>query len=831
MATAVAAIAISAVMAFSFAACSDNNNDEPVTPSNTVDIDTVATSASMVVGGYEWGPSVYKVVIGFTGNVGGTLSTSTFKTVKTNSETRTVTGVYLSDSQGDATTGSTSYLAIEMEVGYSGFSATGTPFSYDMYSGFNSWVTSYKVDLTLASDAAITVDGVGVTAGSKVTGLEAINNKIIPETAVFNKDTYTYTGPVASVNSDSETIKLNRAAYEPASAKSDSGKNALVIWLHGAGEGAYGSDDIDIDLLGNEVTALAQDPIQSYFDGGAYILVVQSPTMWMDVDGSLSYNSSSSDGQQSYYTEALMAAIEDYVDSNDDIDTDRIIVGGCSNGGYMTMNLMFEYGDYFAAFYPVCEAYMNSNITDEMIEQVKDYNIWFVQSEDDTTVDPSSCAKPTFLRLIQAGAENVHYTLTEHVIGIDSPSTTYMGHWSWIYVFKDADALHYEFDNSAITSDTTVDYITASNCTKSANFWQWIASIGVSATTYKFEAEDATLYTNPAVDTDTSLGYTDTRAYYTTTVEEESSASSGKSVGCLSYNDNSVTFTINSDVAVEGVTLTVCAASTVAGDFDWSTWSSPMLEVSGSDIGLKVNTADVTLSGTLAGSDSSNYYNWSTVTATIDLVEGDNTIVIYVKDAANAGFNLDYIEVGSDKYEAEDANLYTNPAVETDESLVGFPYYDMRSYYTTTVEEDIESASGNKSVGCFGYEGNTITFTINSTAAESDVQLSLCAASALSTGYFDSSSWTYVTTMSEVDASNITITVNGQSVTLSGTLAGSDEQNYYNWSIVSGTINLNEGVNTIVITMTDPSTANFNVDYISIAAETAVLTWATSVAD
>lgn len=517
MATAVAAIALSAVMAFSLAGCT--NKPEPE-PGETVDIADVATSASMVVGGYEWGPSVYKVVIGFNGNVGGTLSTSTFKTVKTNSETRTVTGVYLSDSQGDATTGSTSYLAIEMEVGYSGWSAIGTPFSYDMYTGFNSWVTSYKVDLTLASDAAITVDGVGVTAGSKAS-LEAVNNKIIPETAVFNKDTYTYTGPVASVNSDSETITLNRAYYEPESAKTetDSGKYALVIWLHGAGEGAYGSDDIDIDLLGNEVTALAQDPIQSYFDGGAYILVVQSPTMWMDVDGSLSYNNSSSDGQQSYYTEALMAAIKDYVDSNGNIDTDRIIVGGCSNGGYMTMNLMFEYGDYFAAFYPVCEAYMNSNITDEMIEQVKDYNIWFVQSEDDTTVDPSSCAKPTFLRLIQAGAENVHYTLTEHVIGIDSPGTQYMGHWSWIYVFKDADALHYEFDNAAVLENcSSVDdlsYITSSNCNVAADFWTWIAGIGVSGTTYKFEAEDATLATGEGLATDESMKgyYYDNRAY------------------------------------------------------------------------------------------------------------------------------------------------------------------------------------------------------------------------------------------------------------------------------------------------------------------------------
>ncbi len=403
----------------------------------------------MVATGYEWGPSVNKVVIEFTGNVGGTLNASTFKSVKTNSSSRTVTDVFLSDSQGEKTTSASAYVTIEMSVGYSWYTAVGTPFSYDMSSGFNSWVTSFPVEVQVASETDLTVGGVAVNGDSKVK-VDAINNKIIPQTAVFKKDTYTYTGPVASVNSSSETITLNRAAYEPDSAKSDNGKNALVIWLHGAGEGAYGSDDIDIDLLGNEVTALAESPIQDYFSGGAYVLAVQSPTMWMDTDGKLSYNSYSTNGQQSYYTEALLAAIKDYVNSNNDIDTDRIILGGCSNGGYMTMNLMFEDGDYFAAYYPVCEAYMDSNITDEMINQIKDYNIWFVQSEDDTTVTPSSCAVPTFYRLIQAGASNVHFSLTANVTGIDSPGTTYMGHWSWIYVFNDD--LHYEFDNSAFTS-------------------------------------------------------------------------------------------------------------------------------------------------------------------------------------------------------------------------------------------------------------------------------------------------------------------------------------------------------------------------------------------
>ncbi len=36
------------------------------------------------------------------------------------------------------------------------------------------------------------------------------------------------------------------------------------------------------------------------------------------------------------------------------IDTDRIYVVGCSNGGYMTMEMTSVYPDFFAAAVPIC---------------------------------------------------------------------------------------------------------------------------------------------------------------------------------------------------------------------------------------------------------------------------------------------------------------------------------------------------------------------------------------------------------------------------------------------------------------------------------------------
>lgn len=47
-----------------------------------------------------------------------------------------------------------------------------------------------------------------------------------------------------------------------------------------------------------------------------------------------------------------MACIEEFVELHkDQIDADRIYIGGCSNGGFMTMRMIVDYPKYFAAAY------------------------------------------------------------------------------------------------------------------------------------------------------------------------------------------------------------------------------------------------------------------------------------------------------------------------------------------------------------------------------------------------------------------------------------------------------------------------------------------------
>ena len=343
------------------------------------------SKAYIIVQGYEWGPAIPKIVLEFSEDVSG-FANDTFE-VAFGTAKRTVKEVYNSDADGHKADGAGKFLTIEMAVK----SSEASPFAYDMEKNANTWAESVDFKVTVAQGKSFTVGGTGYKAGDACSYSAKAEDRKVPQTASWVKDTVEY-------KEEGKDITLTRAAWAPEGADTDSGKNPLIIWLHGMGEGGT---DIDIDLLGNEVTALTTENetnVQKYFavDGlaGAYALVVQTPTMWMDLDGNYTFSNENVSGgkQESWYTGALWKAITTYVEGNPDIDTSRIYLGGCSNGGYMTMNMMFEHGDYFAAYYPICEGYLNQCVSDEMIQQVKDYNIWFLQSEDDGTVNPTEYA-------------------------------------------------------------------------------------------------------------------------------------------------------------------------------------------------------------------------------------------------------------------------------------------------------------------------------------------------------------------------------------------------------------------------------------------------------
>ena len=348
----------------------------------------------------------------------GTPDPSLF-TVNTNGKDRTVLSAYPSDARG-AFDPEGKYIALGLEK------ATGR--GLGLSKAGSVWKEEYSVKVGLKKGKVLKV------GKQKFTAIECETDKalkdFVSEADYFNKGTFTgrNTGKPGDVT-------LTYAAYEPWSLKGDGKANPLVIWLHGGGEGGI---DVSITLLGNEVVSLIRPEIQSHFtteEGaqGAYVLSIQCPTMWMGTSKGFGHSE-----YPSLYADVLKSCIDSYVDQHPDVDRNRIYLGGCSNGGYMTMHMLIRHPKYFAAAYPTCEAYTDANISDNEIKALAEENIWIVQSYDDTTVDPKTHCIPTFQRLVKAGAKNVWMSMFESVEGIDNPGQKLFGHFSWCYLFNDA---------------------------------------------------------------------------------------------------------------------------------------------------------------------------------------------------------------------------------------------------------------------------------------------------------------------------------------------------------------------------------------------------------
>ena len=352
-------------------------------------------------------------------------------TVNTNGIDHNVMTVYPCDARG-AYDPDGSYLALGLEKSSErgiGLTKNGSV-----------WKDEYSISVGLKKGKVIKV------GKQKFTAIECGTDKaledFISEADYFNKGTFTgkYTGKPGEVT-------LTYASYEPWSLKGDGVANPMIIWLHGGGEGGV---DVSITLLGNEVVSLIRPEIQSHFtseggSNGAYVLSVQCPTMWMGTSKGFGHGE-----YPSLYADVLKSCIDEFVNQHPDVDRNRIYVGGCSNGGYMTMHMLIRHPRYFAAAYPTCEAYLDRNISETEIKALAEENIWFVQSYDDTTVDPKTHCIPTFQRLVKAGAKNVWMSMFENVTGMDTPGQKLYGHFSWCYLFNDAVTMSQEQSESEV---------------------------------------------------------------------------------------------------------------------------------------------------------------------------------------------------------------------------------------------------------------------------------------------------------------------------------------------------------------------------------------------
>ncbi|MDE5053398.1 prolyl oligopeptidase family serine peptidase [Niallia taxi] len=378
------------------------------------------TSYQTVTEVKDWGTVVTKLIVNIDKNITkGSVNKDTFQVYVKRTDSRlanplleegynNVTNAYVADKNGTAVK-SGKYVVLELEN--SPTLTISAALNYDFVTGLNNWV---NFDYTIKQVKDIN------SKSTKLTGLTITKN---------NGSQNGLVGEFSLGKHSAGGTTLSYADFEPAKDKS---KNPLIIWLHGGGEGGT---DATIPIAANKAVNFASEDIQSIFNG-AYVLAPQAPTYWMDgltgrADGT------------SKYSEALMSLIENYVNSNRDIDKNRIYIGGASNGGYMTLLMTRDHPDYFAGAFPVCEGLNDKYISDSDINKLAKTPTWFVTAKNDKTLLPELNTLPTYERLISANAKDVQLTLYNDVHdtsglykNVDGSAYQYDGHWSWIYVFN-----------------------------------------------------------------------------------------------------------------------------------------------------------------------------------------------------------------------------------------------------------------------------------------------------------------------------------------------------------------------------------------------------------
>lgn len=465
----------------------------PAPPAPAVEYNK-AIGGKLIVTDHAEGPAISKAVLSFDEDitkdaiaVKGSIKVGSIGNVNTDK-------VYLSDADGvalgeDKT--ASQYVTIEYKYETAnGYAANNVkPFVWNSDTNKNSWIP--------VSTYALTIKGleIGDATYTKYTGTFTAEYDTTDVLAGWDMSgTYTQ-----------GDINLTYGWYTPTADAAKTDNKPLIIWLHGAGEGGT---DPSIAVLGNQVTNLSKPMIQDYFTttscAGAYVLAPQSPTMWMDKDGNGTQGGSNVG--ESYYTEALFALIQNFVSAHSDIDTSRIYIGGCSNGAWMTVEMLSKHGEYFAAAYPVAVPYVkDAGMTPEEFEKLASVPMWITHAQADKTVmigewemmdyfgqsypvrflnNSEENANSLYIELLKAGATNVHYSLFEKVsiAAGEDKADAYDGHYSWIYVLRD-ECVNVQAttgtgaDNAFVLADINVastEKVTVGG--EEVSLWGWIAA-------------------------------------------------------------------------------------------------------------------------------------------------------------------------------------------------------------------------------------------------------------------------------------------------------------------------------------------------------------------
>lgn len=288
----------------------------------------------------------------------------------------------------------------------------GGVFRFDPAAHTTSWCSRYTLSVGLAEGAALStaVLGLPVTEVEVDPALDPAQ-AYIPALAPFRLDG-------AFTASDGRAFSY--AWYAPAGAAGA----PLVVWLH---SGEECGTDVRIPLLAEKVTALAGEAFQSAMGGAAFVLVPQTGEKW-----------------SAEQAPALLELIRQFAAAHPEVDAGRICIGGSGAGGAMTLWMLQQAPDDFAAGFPISETLADDAIPDGALAALAKTPLWFTYAKDWLCADPGQYTAATVRRLQRAGAP-VHQTVLEQApeqavqaYYRNRLGTLYCheGDWSWIDFFN-----------------------------------------------------------------------------------------------------------------------------------------------------------------------------------------------------------------------------------------------------------------------------------------------------------------------------------------------------------------------------------------------------------
>ncbi|MBO4894658.1 MAG: dienelactone hydrolase family protein [Clostridia bacterium] len=184
-------------------------------------------------------------------------------------------------------------------------------------------------------------------------------------------------------------------------------KYPLVIIMAGALEGLIEG----FELTANGLATWTADEYQSRFNNGAaFLLIGRAP------------EESNRYWDSSIIMPAFKAAIDEFIEKNPNVDTDRIYLVGWCLGGTGSLNLTAMYPDFFAASMIMVPS---RAITKGEAEIMKNKPVWLMACKNDTYVSYDRVVKPSWENLKAAATDpsKIRYTIYDRAPGVTLADT------------------------------------------------------------------------------------------------------------------------------------------------------------------------------------------------------------------------------------------------------------------------------------------------------------------------------------------------------------------------------------------------------------------------